>query len=171
MSITTTAADFLLRMLPLIWSAGAVAHLLYLGVDRGWRVVAGAERLDRDAMSARDRLAARKEALAAAKHRADDAEKLMERLTQRIKAAEREAVRLEERPPSFIHVLGGSGDGGEIFYANVVRAASKTAGSPPSPIWRYANTLEIHAASRDAARAAAERAFPEKVGYLVVFKN
>ena len=171
MSISTIAADFLLRMLPFIWSVGAVAHLLYLGVDRGWRVVAGAERLDRDAMAARDRLAARNETLAVAKHRADDAEKRVERLTQRIKAAEREAARLTGRPPSFIHVLGDPADAGHVFHASVVRAASKAAGPPPSPIWSYANTLEIHAASRDAARAAAERAFPEKVGYLIVFTH
>lgn len=171
MSISTTAADFLLRMLPFIWTVGAVAHLLYLGVDRGWRVVAGADRLDRDATAARDRLAARNEALAAAKRHADETEKLVDRLTQRLKAAEREAARLEDRQPSFIHVLGDPADGGQVFHASVVRAAAKTPGPPPSPIWRYVNTLEIHAASRDAARAAAERAFPEKVGYLTVFSH
>lgn len=169
--ISTEAADFLLRMLPFIWTVGAVAHLLYLGVDRGWRVVAGADRLDREAMDARDRLAARNEAFAAAKRRADEAEKLVDRLTQRAKSAEREAVRLEERPPAFVHVLGDAKAGNQTFHASVVRVAAKSPGPPPSPVWRYVNLLDVHAPSLDAARAAADRSYSEKAGYLIVFRN
>lgn len=171
MSITSAAADGLLRVLPFLWSLGAITHLLYLGVDRGWRVVAGAERMDRDAVAARDRLAARNEALVAARRRADEAEKLVARLTQRIKAAERETVRLESRPPSFLHVLGEPCADNQVFHANVERSGASAQGQPSLPIWRYANKLEVHAPSRDAARAAADRVFPEKTGYLKVFQD
>lgn len=171
MSITTTAADGLLRALPILWSLGAITHLLFLGVERGWRVVAGAERLDQEAMAARDRLAARNDALVAARRRVDEAEALVARLTQRTKAAEREVARLESRPPSFVHVLGEPSPENQVFHANVVRSGASAQGRPSLPIWGYANKLVVHAPSRDAARAAADRVFPEKTGYLKVFQN
>lgn len=165
-------ANFLAQSLPFMVAAGAMAQLVRWGVNRGWGVVSGVERLERAAADVRERLAVCNETFTTAKRRADDIEKQLELTEQRIKALERDAKRLAAAPPCFVHVIGEPGADKQAFRANLTRDASGAAKrGDGSPIWRYANYLTVYAPDRDSARAQAEHLFPEKMGYLKVFMN
>lgn len=163
--------ETMLELLQIVAAVGAAAHLLQLGVSRGWRASVGLERLEREAAEARERLIAANETFTAVRRAADEAEDRAETLEQIGHSLSREVEKLTRRPPCFVHVLGKPGDGLHCFRATVTRDPGTGTARPRPAIWRYANLLIVHAGSRDKAREMAEHLFPEKAGYLKIFQN
>lgn len=161
--------DTLLQLIAPAAIAGVAAHMALLGIKRGWRAVNGFERLEQAAGDARERLSVQNEAFVASRHVADEANKQLERVDQRIRNLSREIEKLTNRPPTFVHVLGAPGPDRRAFRAAVVLDTSQKHARPVAALWRHPNVLVVHAESLDAARSRADHAFPEKAGYSIVF--
>ncbi len=161
--------DALLQLLAPAAIAGGVAHMALAAIKRKRQTTAGFERLEEAAADARQRLTEQNEAFFAARHAADESEKQVDRVNQRIKSLSREIEKLENRPPTLVHVLGSPGPDRRAFRAAVVRDTAQKHAGPIAPLWRHPNILIIHAESLDAARSRADHAFPEKSGYSIVF--
>jgi hypothetical protein len=161
--------DTLLQLIAPAAIAGVAAHMALLGIKRGWRAVNGFEHLEEAAGDARERLTAQNEAFVTARRAADEADKQLDRVNQRIRSLTREIEKLENRPPAFVHVLGSPGHDRRVFRASVILDTSQKHARPVAPLWRHPNILIVHAENLDAARSRADHAFPEKAGYSIVF--
>ncbi|SMH55640.1 hypothetical protein [Azospirillum agricola] len=166
-----TIEGFFGAVLPVAAMLGMTAQLALLGVRRGWEAMAGLDQARRALTPLHERWTLENEALQEVRRKVEDAEKRLSIAEQTLRQTQREIARTEGAPPSFLHRLGQPGPGVRPFRAEVSfdSASARAVGRAVNPVWFQANRLIIHATDLDAARREADRAFPDKGGFMKSF--
>ncbi len=154
-------------------AVGVVAHLVLMGVRRGWEGIAGLDRLRASLGPLSDLWTAENESFLEARRQVEDAQKSLTVAEQRLKQIQRDIEKVERTPPCFLHTLGQPGPSVRPFRAEVTfdSSTARALGRAVNPVWYRNNRLLIHATDMDAARREADRVFPDKGGYVKLFSS